>query len=172
MGWSLIPGDPSPAPLTSAGGVPSQGWAASGVQSFGANSAATAFNGPTHGHAPGSQVSIVPDANGLLPGQTKFYTPPPALNAQGQVISSVDANGAPIIQPTLSISRAALPALQAQPSNAFTAGLGHGNNGSGLVGGGSGGNRGGGAAGGSGAAGSGGGAATSGGDESGGTRGF
>lgn len=172
MGWSLVPGDPSPAPLASAGGVPSQGWAASGVQSFGANSAATAFNGPTHGHAPGSQVSIVPDANGLLPGQTKFYTPPPALDAQGQVISSIGPDGAPVIQPTLSISRAALPALQAQPSNAFTAGLGHGNNGSGLVGGraGGGGNAGGGAAGGG--APSGGGAATSGGDEGGGTRGF
>src|ERR1041384_4014344 len=111
MGWSLVPGDPSPAPLQSAGGVPSQGWSASGAQSFGANSAASAFHGPLNSHAPGNQVSIVPDANGLLPGQTKFYTPPaPPIAPGGQTIAVDPTNGAPLVTPTYTISRAALPA--------------------------------------------------------------
>jgi hypothetical protein len=154
MGWSLVPGDNSGAALPPAGGVGSQDWPVSGGDSF-SGSAASAFSQPQYGRGRTSNVAIVPDANGLLPGQTKFYTPPPTLDAQGQVISSVGADGAPLIQPTLSISRAALPALQAAPANAF-ASAGSNFGGGGLNanrGGSAGGNAGGGAASGGGLAG-------------------
>jgi hypothetical protein len=124
MSWSLVPGDTTPTSLPTAGGVSNQSWPVSGGTGFNPGTAAAAFAQQQSSHAPGNQVAIVPDTNGLLPGQTKFYTPPPTLDTQGQVISSVDANGAPLIQPTLSISRAALPALQAAPANAYTGSVG------------------------------------------------
>lgn len=118
MGWSLVPGDPQPAALPSAGGVNSSGWPVSGGVGFNPGSAGAAFSGaiPSHGQNPASNISMVPDSNGLLPGQTKFYTPPPVV---GQ---TVDASNNPLPDvPTLQISRPALVALAQAPANAFTA---------------------------------------------------
>lgn len=118
MGWSLIPGDPAPAALPTAGGVNSGGWPVSGGVGFNPGGAGSAFSHaiPSHGQNPSSNISMVPDANGLLPGQTKFYTPPPIV---GQ---TVDASMNPLPNvPTNQISRPALVALAQAPANAFTA---------------------------------------------------
>lgn len=99
----------------------------------GQGSVAAAFSHPS----PQQQVAITPDANGLLPGQTKFFTPSPgATEDQVHVFQSVDPS-LPPDQRTLVVSRPALAALQAAPANNLTLGGGNGQ-GSGGKGGGAG----------------------------------
>ncbi len=88
-----------------------------------ANSTGSAFSAAVSpvSHNP-SNVAIVPDANGLLPGQTKFYSPPPAAPGVTDPNALVPGNDAFVSEaaaaPTYSeVAPSALPAILGAPAN-------------------------------------------------------
>jgi len=88
-----------------------------------ANSTGSAFSTAVSpvSHDP-NNVAIVPDANGLMPGQTKFYSPPPAAPGVTDPNALVPGTDAFVSEaaaaPTYSeVAPSALPAILAAPAN-------------------------------------------------------